>query len=763
MFKKLGLKGQVLLPVCAFITVILIVLVSIILVRQNQIAKQQATELANALTQKYGNSIKAEIEVAMDAARTLAHTFQSMKKQNTIKKLNRTELINIIKDVLSENKDFFGMSSAWEPNALDGKDSEFAGTEYHDNTGRFIPYMSFSSNGINVEPLVGYETEGDGDYYLLPKRTGKEQLIEPYEYEVSGEKVFMTTVSAPILSENQSFLGIITVDLAFDRIQKLIESITPFETGYAYLVSNKGVLAAHSSKDKIGKNILDLIRSEKKFEVSEAVNAGKPYQFYETNAEGVKFIQILSPFTIGKTTTPWQLGIAVPVDKVMEESINMAYISAILGLFAIIALSAVVFIITKRLVDRIVAGVAFAKQVSRGNLNDTIAIKRDDEFGQLGRTLNDMVHTLKLKEELAQKISNNDLTANIELASEEDELGKSLMRMKHNLSGMLQQIKENSSTMSNSLVGLSTTSNQMSNATSVMSSQSHTVAGAAEEISTSIATMASSNSEMNANVQSIAATSTQMSQNMGDISNSMEGLANAIQQVSEKSENARHIAQNAIEQSTRSSRTMNDLDQSAFKIGEFSQIIKEIAQQTNLLALNANIEAASAGEAGKGFAVVANEIKELANQSSRSAEDISSTITEIQQNTESSVKSMGEVAEIIASIDKSTTEISTLSKSGEESVNQIVNNVKEAAIGVQDVSKLIGEISTVTETSARMSEEFTRSIGEISNNMQELNTGVNETAEGINQVHSETTALSKISEDLQQVVELFKLDKNTNL
>ena len=71
---------------------------------------------------------------------------------------------------------------------------------------------------------------------------------------------------------------------------------------------------------------------------------------------------------------------------------------------------------------------------------------------------------------------------------------------------------------------------------------------------------------------------------------------------------------------------MRDLDQSSTEISKFTETIKMIALQTNLLALNATIEATSAGEAGKGFAVVAHEIKELANQSAKAAEDIAKKI-----------------------------------------------------------------------------------------------------------------------------------------
>ena len=95
---------------------------------------------------------------------------------------------------------------------------------------------------------------------------------------------------------------------------------------------------------------------------------------------------------------------------------------------------------------------------------------------------------------------------------------------------------------------------------------------------------------------------------------------------------------------------MNALDRSAGEVGKVTEMIKLIAMQTNLLALNATIEATSAGEAGKGFAVVANEIKELANQSGKAAEDIARMIEGMQANTREAVGVIQRVAETITAI-----------------------------------------------------------------------------------------------------------------
>ncbi len=122
-------------------------------------------------------------------------------------------------------------------------------------------------------------------------------------------------------------------------------------------------------------------------------------------------------------------------------------------------------------------------------------------------------------------------------------------------------------------------------------------------------------------------------------------------------------------------------------------MIKELAQRTNLLALNANIEAASAGDAGKGFAVVANEIKELAKQSSTSAEEIAIKVSGIQENSNITEKTIGEMSGVVQSISDSSNDITQMTTTQSDMVNRVVLNIKEATTGVKEIARLINEIS----------------------------------------------------------------------
>ncbi len=175
-------------------------------------------------------------------------------------------------------------------------------------------------------------------------------------------------------------------------------------------------------------------------------------------------------------------------------------------------------------------------------------------------------------------------------------------------------------TVSSASTELQSTAQAMESTADSTSQQATSVAAAAEEAST--------------NVEAVAAAAEELSSSIGEIS----------RQVSQSNE----IASNAATEAERSNKQVQGLAEAAQKIGEVVELISDIAEQTNLLALNATIEAARAGDAGKGFAVVAAEVKNLANQTAKATEEISSQIGGIQAATKDAVQAIGGITTTIS-------------------------------------------------------------------------------------------------------------------
>jgi methyl-accepting chemotaxis protein len=189
-----------------------------------------------------------------------------------------------------------------------------------------------------------------------------------------------------------------------------------------------------------------------------------------------------------------------------------------------------------------------------------------------------------------------------------------------------------------------------------------------------------------------------------------------------------------------SAETVQALGKSSDQIGEIIQVIDDIADQTNLLALNAAIEAARAGEQGRGFAVVADEVRKLAERTTKATKEIAGMIKQIQKNTEGAVDSMVE----------GTKEVDA----GKELADNAGTSLKEIIASSASVVDTVMQLAATSEEQAKASDQISRSITSISDVTQETATGTRQIAEAAQD-------LNQLTENLQDLVGHFKIAKNT--
>ena len=218
----------------------------------------------------------------------------------------------------------------------------------------------------------------------------------------------------------------------------------------------------------------------------------------------------------------------------------------------------------------------------------------------------------------------------------------------------------------------------------------------------------------------VASAASQASTSVQTVASSAEEMTTSIGTISRRVSDATQRAEGAATQARKSSDTIHALSEAAEKIGAVVQLVQAIASQTNLLALNATIEAARAGEAGKGFAVVASEVKNLAHQTSKATEEISTHVASIQGITGETREAMDDISNTIAEISAIMSGIEVDTAQQRNATQDISKSVQNAARGTLDVSNHIVQITSTSSETGRMASDARNSAVDLSQQAETL-------------------------------------------
>ncbi len=416
-------------------------------------------------------------------------------------------------------------------------------------------------------------------------------------------------------------------------------------------------------------------------EVVERVGRGfVNYEWPKPKAGGGTTSELYTKLSYVQKFEPWGwvLGSGIYIDDVQRDVNKVKWILVTLNIVFALFMLTLCYLISRGITKTLGYVDKSLEEMSSGggDLTKRLKIERNDETGSLAHSFNNFLDNMK---------------------------------------GIVVRINQNAVEVAASAEHLNNTSASIASGTERAASQSTSVAIACEE-------MAATSAEIAQNCIRTVEISNRASQTAMNGSEVVNHAVQSIQRIAIK-----------VQQSAK---TVESLGSRSEQIGNIVGTIEDIADQTNLLALNAAIEAARAGEQGRGFAVVADEVRALAERTTKATREIGEMIKAIQQETKSAV---GAMEEGVQEVERGTEDAARSGKALEEILEQ-----------VGDVTSQINQIATAAE-------QQTATTNEISKSMHEITGVVSNASHSSQETASAASQLAKMAEELKQIVAQFRM------
>jgi methyl-accepting chemotaxis protein len=389
MIKNWGLKQKMLL--IAIVPAAIILTVTILFfsfnVRKDFISDTK--KIADSETQKYGLQIKVVLDQALKTTEAVAVTFiESLDlPANHRDSLNK----KLIQSLIRNNPDYLSVFQNWEIKALD--------PSYNKKNGRYRTAAFILNNQIVYQRELADTTDEEvNNEYTKFKILKKQNVSDPYYDEVNPELkgILMIGLATPFIVNND-FLGEIGVDLSLNKIQDLVQTVNPFESSSAYLVSMNNMLISHTEPQYFNKNILELNKDyeeEYTFALKE-IRENRSYSFIKILENGKKVYVSIVPIPLAQDGTVWALATETPLGALTKKSDSLFLLTILIGIIGLSFLTVFLYFTANSLGKRIVEIIRFSERISRGDLTSRISAGSNDEMGMLARAVNTLSDKLK--------------------------------------------------------------------------------------------------------------------------------------------------------------------------------------------------------------------------------------------------------------------------------------------------------------------------------------------------------------------------------
>lgn len=447
---------------------------------------------------------------------------------------------------------------------------------------------------------------------------------------------------------------------------------------------------------KLSSQVYEKLQKGEDYFASDIELFGKPYSGYYVPLYQPGTKDIVGSIFCGRSQTQVNDGLRGTV-------LSMA--GVMIGIFAIAFIF--VLVMVRRIVKSLDGAVNNLGSVAKGILNFEMKaeiLERGDEVGDMARAIQILVQSL------------HEIVANITQSS--------------------QSLEKFSDQFSESFEGISDSISSVNTAVEEIAGGATSQASETMNANQKVAEMGQALEETSANVETLNSSSEKMKEYNQTAGNNLEEL-NVISEKTKESVIA-------VQKQT------NLTNESAQQIREATELITDIADQTNLLSLNASIEAARAGENGKGFAVVADEIRNLSEQSRQSAERIVEIVTDLLDNSDTSVRTMNEVVQNIEVQNDKLSETGHMFDSLDAEINEVAAAITQIRQQTAALNKQKEMVTGIVDSLAAIAEENAASTEETSASMLKLN-------EIVEACHQATGQLTSLAEQLAENTKQFEI------
>lgn len=422
---KLDIRKKMLLYLMVSVALFYVLVVAYLLKSSYTSAYSNAALHIEQEANNLARSVSIEMESSLSMVRSLAQAFtiyQDMSEEEWQRIFS-----SMYVPIIERNPQILYIWDSWEYGMYK--------PGYTKETGRLaINVMRKKGDVVKIIRERGVDGN-EPEAYLALREQNRELIMDPYIDEgPSGENELVVTYIVPI-QLNGAFCGLVGFDVSMGSLQDIITKANNIQGSQAMLVTNTGIVASHPNESFVGQSISNVMpREVERQHLLEKIESGLSFSYLMESVKGNSIVY-WAPVTTLKTNVSWMVGVSVPYDSIFDNFKQTIAIAVSLSILGIVAILIIIMLVSNSISRPIARMTQSLTRLADGEMSDELILKLNtgDELEEMANALNTSISGLNGKSIFAKAVGEGSYDASLELMSERDALGQSLLQMRDNL------------------------------------------------------------------------------------------------------------------------------------------------------------------------------------------------------------------------------------------------------------------------------------------------------------------------------------------